>query len=84
MGTVNELLQPQGSKLQHSMEDGIPVMTTSSRVLQSLPMDWFEKILVPGTSKNLKDADEPETNLGEMLCWLGLKGLMASHVGFSQ
>ena len=49
-----------------------------------LPMDWFENVLVPGTSKNLVDAGETETNLGEMLCWLGLKGLMASHVGFSQ
>jgi hypothetical protein len=53
-------------------------------ITKLLPMVWFEKVVVPGTSKNLIDAGEPETNLGEMLCWLGLKGLMASHVGFSQ
>ena len=53
-------------------------------ITKLLPMDWFEKVLVPGTSKNLIDVGEPETNLGEMLYWLGLKGLLASHVGFSQ
>ena len=53
-------------------------------ITKLLPMDWFEKVLVPGTSKNLMDANKPETNLGEMLCRLSLKGLMAYHVGFSQ
>jgi hypothetical protein len=46
-------------------------------------MDWVKDVLVPGTSKNLMDAGEPETNLGEMLCLLGLYGLMATNVGFS-
>jgi len=47
-----------------------------------LPMEWFKDVLVLGTSKNLEDANEPPPNLGEILCWLNLKGLIATNVGF--
>ena len=49
---------------------------------KNIPITWFEKVCVKGTSSNLEAADEPGTNLGEMFCYLGLKVLMATMVGY--
>ncbi len=49
-----------------------------------IPLSFFEDVCVKRTSANLEAAGEVPTNLGEMLCYLGLKLLMATMVGFSQ
>ena len=63
----------------------LPQGKNNFTILQKfIPQTWFEEVSVKGTSSNLEAADEPGTNLGEMFCYLGLKLLMATMVGFTQ
>jgi hypothetical protein len=46
-----------------------------------IPLTWFEEVCIKKTSFNLEAAGEPGTKAGEMICYLGLKLLMATMVG---
>ena len=45
-----------------------------------IPLTWFEEVCIKKTSFNLEAAGEPWTKAGEMICYLGLKLLMATMV----
>ena len=48
------------------------------------PSKWFDNVFVKSTSNILQLAGEQPTSLAEMYCYVGLKLLIATVVGFSK